>query len=531
MSVNLKLNLLFSDRVGIVADISARVAQSGLNILSMEVARRDDKADVYLEIEPGSHLPNREDLFELLGNIVDLLQIRTVKTLPHEKREHRLRVMLDNISDGVIAIDKQGQITAVNKIVQKVLDRPAHKIIGKNIKALNFSDYGLLECLAGNGYTHEKKTLITPRGRFHYFATGRPIKDSSGRIIGAVEIGKDMEEIKMLARSISQPQEVTFNDIIGENQTIKQAIAFAYKIAPTDSIIAVRGPSGTGKELLARAIHHASKRKGPFVPINCAALPEALLESELFGYVGGAFTGARKEGKPGLFETAENGTIFLDEIAEMPLGPQARILRLIQEKSVRRIGGNREIPINARILTATNQNLEQMVAEKLFRQDLFYRINVLPIHIPPLKERIDDIPLLVEHFLFQLSDKLGQEARALSVPALNKLYRHNWPGNVRELKNVVERAAILCEEDRISEDCVLFSHEIGKGIHDVKTAAGTDLLGVTNLKYAIARYEKQIIQQTLSQSRSIRQSAKSLSISHTALLNKIKKHHIQLETK
>lgn len=531
MSANLKLNLLFSDRSGIVADISARVAQSGLNILSMEVARRNDKADVYLEIEPGTQLPNREEMFELLGKITDLLEIRSVKTLPHEKREHRLRVMLDNISDGVIAIDKQGRITAVNKIVQRVLNRPVHQIIGEDIKTLSFSDDALLACLAGNEYNHEKKTLDTPRGRFHYFATGRPIKDSSDRIIGAVEIGKDMEEIKMLARSISQPREITFNDIIGENQAIKQAIAFAYKIAPTDSIVAVRGPSGTGKELLARAIHQASKRKGPFVPINCAALPETLLESELFGYVGGAFTGARKEGKPGLFETAENGTIFLDEIAEMPLGPQARILRLIQEKSVRRIGGNQEIPINARILTATNQNIEQMVTEKRFRQDLFYRINVLPIHIPPLNERMDDIPLLVEHFLFQLSDRLGQKAPTLSALALNKLYRHTWPGNVRELKNVIERAAILCEQDQINEDCVLFSHEIGKGIHDVKKTVCTDPLGAANLKDAIAQYEKQIIEQALTQSPSIRRSAKILGISHTALLNKIKKHHIQMETK
>ena len=237
----------------------------------------------------------------------------------------------------------------------------------------------------------------------------------------------------------------------------------AQKIAKTDSVVFIRGESGTGKEIFARAIHEASNRKGAFVAVNCAALPESLLESELFGYAGGSFTGARKDGKQGLLEIARGGTIFLDEISEMPMSAQAKMLRVIEEKSVRPVGGAKEIPIDTRIITASNENLEQMVEQKLFREDLYYRINVLPIHIPPLREREDDIRLLAEHFLFQLDFMLEKGKQVLTAGALDKLHRHRWPGNVRELKNVIERAAILCDSEQIDVGFVLFSFEVGQG--------------------------------------------------------------------
>ncbi|MCP4109019.1 MAG: Fis family transcriptional regulator [Desulfobacteraceae bacterium] len=371
-----------------------------------------------------------------------------------------------------------------------------------------------------------KKNLINKKGRYQFFATGRPITDSSGHIVGAVEIGKDMREIKMLAKSISQPRDITFSDFIGKHAIIKELMSFAQKIAETDSIISIRGESGTGKELFAGAIHSESGRKGPFIPINCAALPEPLLESELFGYVGGAFTGARKEGKTGLFETADNGTVFLDEIAEMPPGPQAKILRLIQENRVRRIGGTKEISINTRIITATNKNLEQLVHDKSFREDLYYRINVLPIHIPPLRERPGDIPVLAEHFLFQLGSRLGKQVQSVTEEAMNKLCSHNWPGNVRELKNVIERASILSESDKIGAESILFSFEIGKSIKGVKSQVPPELPGHHSLGALLDHYEKQIIAKTLKTSESIRKAAKTLGVSHTTLLNKLKKHKI-----
>jgi transcriptional regulator with PAS, ATPase and Fis domain len=334
-----------------------------------------------------------------------------------------------------------------------------------------------------------------------------------------------VKEIEDLAQAVSKHSQFSFSDIIGKSQGIKEAIAFAQKIADTDSIVSIRGESGTGKELFARAIYLDSGRSGPLVPINCAALPEPLLESELFGYVKGAFTGASKQGKPGLFEIAKNGTVFLDEIADMPLAVQAKILRVIQERSVRRLGSTEEIPVSARISTATNKNIEKMVANNQFREDLYYRINVLPIHIPPLRRRLDDIQLLVEHFLFRLNLRLVKNVQIITENAIGKLHRHRWPGNVRELKNVIERAAIITDSDEVDENCILFSFEACKSRKDIMQN-GANHMKNRSLKDMLAIYEKQILQEAMKKALSIRKTADLLNVSHVTLLNKLKKHDI-----
>jgi transcriptional regulator of aroF, aroG, tyrA and aromatic amino acid transport len=331
----------------------------------------------------------------------------------------------------------------------------------------------------------------------------------------------------MLARSISEPAQISFSDIVGQNQNINNLIGYAQLIAATDSIVCIRGASGTGKELFARAMHTASRRPGPFVPINCAALPEQLLESELFGYVSGAFTGGLRDGKPGLFEVAGEGTVFLDEIGDMPLPSQAKILRVMQDHCVRRIGGSREIPIRARIITATNGNLEKMVEEGTFRQDLYYRINVLPIHIPPLQERLDDIGLLAEHFLFTLASRMGRPVKTITPEGLAKLRTHSWPGNVRELKNVVDRAAILCPADSIDERFLILAHELGDRIPGQPRQIQAAEPGKP-LKEQLDRLEKDILESALSRAKSVRQAARTLNLSHTAILNKIKKHGLRV---
>jgi transcriptional regulator of aroF, aroG, tyrA and aromatic amino acid transport len=529
--MNLKLELIFKDRVGIVADISMIIAQQGGNILLMEVIRHEDRAHVYIEIKEGERVTWSEEIIEILANVADLIQIRLINTLPQEERENRIRVVLDNISDGVISIDGKGKITTINRVARKALDCGDRGVVGSAVQALNLPDFQVLECLGGKKFGNVKKDLITATGRYHYFTTSRPIRNAKGQIIGAVEIAKDMQEIKKLAKSISDPVKIGFSDIIGRHPAIKAAVAFARKIAGVDTVVSIRGDSGTGKEIFARAIHSAARLQGPFVPINCAALPEQLLESELFGYVGGAFSGGRKEGRPGLFEVARKGTVFLDEIGEMSSGSQAKIMRVIQEKKVRRIGGAKEIPIQTRVITATNRNLEQLIEQKKFRQDLYYRINVLPIHIPPLRERSDDIPLLVEHFQFQLASKLGKPVQVILPDGMDKLLRHDWPGNVRELKNVVERAAILCDGKQIDINSIVFSHEIGQTVSPDTCQPVREIPGARSLKERLAEYEIRMINDTLAVSKSIREAAKQLKISHTALLNKLKKHDIKMEIK
>jgi TyrR family helix-turn-helix protein/PAS domain S-box-containing protein len=527
MDNNFKLNLLFRDRLGIVADISAVFARSGFNIVTMEVEKIDHQADVYLEVERDPDGLNREEAIEALKTIPDLVSIRLVNTLPRERREKVFRFVLDNVSDGIVSIDMDGRITSINQVAREIMNCEGRDVEGARITDLTFADTDILDCLNGKTFVNEKRNLMTDKGRMRFFATGKPIVGSGGRMMGAVEIMKDMKEIRSLAQEVSQPVHVSFSDFIGRSPSIREAISFAQKIARTDTVVSVRGDSGTGKELFARAIHAESGREGPFIAINCAALPESLLESELFGYADGAFTGAKKGGAPGLFELAVGGTILLDEIADLPPGPQAKLLRVIQEKSVRRVGGKTEIPVNTRIITATNRNLEHMVEDKSFRQDLYYRINVLPVHLPPLAERIEDIPLLVDHFLFQLTTRLDKPAQRVAPQALEKLRGHDWPGNVRELRNVIERAAILSDGDEIREDAILFSFEVGRRGRTVEVPIPAAPAAEGALKDIMAEYEKQILTDALSLGYSIRGTARMLGVSHTALMNKMYKYGLK----
>lgn len=521
-----KLHLNFKDRVGIVADISSELARNGLNILSMEVEQKDGHAHVFIEIEHGDRPCPREDILKMLAVFTDLLEISFVSTMPHEKQANLLRTVLDNIDESVIAVDAAGYVTIVNSAAQRHFHCNKNNALGRHIRDMAIPDARILECLGGKRFNNVKCSILQGKKRLHYFATGRPLVDATGDITGAIEIAKDAQEIQSLAKTMSDPVRIGFSDIIGTSACLREVVSMAEKIAATDAIITIRGESGTGKDLLAQAIHTDSGRGGQFVAINCAAVPESLLESELFGYVGGAFSGARKEGHPGLFEAAGEGTVFLDEIGEMPLAAQAKILRLIQSRRVRRLGDGREIPVRARIIAATNRNLEELVKKRLIREDLYYRINVLPLHLPPLRERPEDILLLVDYFLFQLSSKLARKVLSFDAEAREKLLQHHWPGNVRELKNVVERAVILCDTDRIGADLVRFVHELGRE-GALPGHAGMDTAG-ESLRTTLDRYERTLLMAALTTKKSLRHIAKSLGISHTALRNKLRKHQLEL---
>jgi TyrR family helix-turn-helix protein/PAS domain S-box-containing protein len=519
----LKLELLFWDRKFIVEDIAKCIGRHDLNITSMEVKNQKEKVLVSLETQSGPKSPDNARIIQSLEGIANLIRISRITAMPSEIRKKRLIVILDSISDGIISIDRDRSITFINPVAKKIHGWDLPNLLGRKITDLPLDNSDILDCLSGKAFHNKKRNIISPQGRFQFFSSSIPITDSTGEVTGAIQVLRDMRQIKEMADEVTSPSRFTFSDIIGNSDPIKDAISFAQKIAPSSSVVSIRGESGTGKELFAKAIHAESGRTGEFVAVNCAALPESLLESELFGYEKGSFTGAEKKGKQGLFEIAHKGTLFLDEIAEMPMGAQAKILRVIQEKSVRRIGGIREIPVDTRIITATSRLIEEMIKHNTFREDLYYRINVLPIHVPPLKERYGDIPLLTDHFLARIAMKVGSAPKKLTSAAREKLRQHVWPGNVRELKNVIERGSIMSDQDTIGAAAIIFGHEIEETIRGLHSRTPDR---EAPLKEQVACFEKELLESALARYTSIRKCARALKISHTAIINKIKKYQI-----
>ena len=288
-----------------------------------------------------------------------------------------------------------------------------------------------------------------------------PLKDESGQIIRWYCTGTDMDDQKRAEERLRNENLVLreeidrssmFEEIVGSSKPMSQLLKKVEKVAPSDSTVLILGETGTGKELIARALHRRSKRASrAFVKVNCAAIPQSLIASELFGHEKGAFTGALQR-RVGRFEAANGGTLFLDEIGELPMETQIAILRVLQEKEFERVGSNHPISVDVRVIAATNRDLPAAVAAGSFRQDLFYRLNVFPVAVPPLRERVEDIPLLVEYFLGRFAKDAGKDIRHIGKQTLEKLQRCRWPGNIRELQNVVERAVILCETDTFVVD-------------------------------------------------------------------------------
>lgn len=313
--------------------------------------------------------------------------------------------------------------------------------------------------------------------------------------------------------------------IIGQSEPIRQVFSLIQKVCDTDTTVLIQGESGTGKELIAQALHYEGERKnGPFVPVNCGAIPSELLESELFGHEKGAFTHAIRT-RAGRFEMADGGTVFLDEISEMSPMLQVKLLRILQERQFERIGGTRTISSDFRVIAATNRNLEEEVNEGRFRQDLFYRLNVIPIQAPPLRDRPDDIPLLVEHFIEKFKHAKKKQIVAVSSEALAYLIRFSWPGNVRELENVVERMVILSTGDMITVDDLpeRLLNRAGKA----REAERPIPLSGFSLSEVVADFEKNLIIQAIKQSDGVKnRAAKLLNVNRTTLLEKMKRYKL-----
>ena len=365
---------------------------------------------------------------------------------------NRLRNFFNTVSDGILIVDKQKIVTDLNPAARTILGKSAHTVMGAPVdRLLDFRAPKGSLLSTDERFADVEVMVDTKDGACHCLASGEPVINELGEVTGGIIILRHIKQVQNLVNRFSgYYATLQFSDIIGESVEIREAIRLATLSASTTSNILLQGESGTGKEIFAQAIHNRSaQNNGPFLALNCGAIPRELIGSELFGYEEGAFTGAKRGGKPGKFELASGGTLFLDEIGDMPLEQQISLLRVIQEKKVARIGSDKMIPVNVRLICATNKNLLQEVERGAFRHDLFYRLNVMSITIPPLRNRIKDIPMLFTHFLEKLGRDWGVKFD-VELEVFDYLTQHKWLGNVRELQNAVERAASLAENGIIS---------------------------------------------------------------------------------
>jgi len=479
---------------------------------------------------------NKESILDALEAARELAIARRME----RKEAYRLQTILDWTHEGIIATDERGVITLFNKFAEKIFNLKARDVLGRNSK-------NILKTIK------LQETLLTKKAAFGEIirfdnsevAVNRiPVLNKKEEISGVVATIQPVQVIQELEEKIRRQLtaektgiKYNFDDIKGESYAIRSTIELARKFAQTNEAVLIMGESGTGKELFAQSIHAASKRKTkPFLAINCAAIPGTLLESELFGYSEGAFTGALKGGKAGLFELAHGGTIFLDEIGEMPLDVQAKLLRVIQEKEVRKVGGERLVSIDIRIIAATHRDLWELVVEGKFRQDLFYRLDVLRLVVPPLRQRKDDIFCLVMEFISKNSE-LSLKQKKILANSLAEQTKYDWPGNVRELENIVRRLVVLTKglaEDELKGQVKnLFSHSNSL---TTKTLP-VDNITVTvsaqgNFKEMINDAEKQVLRYVLESCGGDRTKAsRKLGIGRTTLWRKLAEVDVQATVK
>lgn len=503
--------------MGMVLDVLKILYHYGVNLKALEVT----SGVVYVKMDE-DFSTTLEDLMDRLIEEPDVKEVKRVRLLPQEKREKQIKAVLDAAGEGIIAVDREARITAINPAAEKILKLPRDKALGKDIGKLLAPDIPIIRtAVTGEIYNNEEMIIKTGKEKSHYITSGRPILDEEGQPVGAVACLQDMDNVLDLVHLLTAQPMITFDEIIGESDAINQVKEMARLVAKSDSTVLLRGESGTGKELFARSIHMASPRRDkPFIAVNCAALPDSLLESELFGHEEGAFTGARKGGKPGLFRYADKGTIFLDEIGELSTHLQAKLLRVLQEWKIRAVGSEEEVPVDVRVIAATNRNLEELMKEGRFREDLYYRLNVIPLWIPPLRERREDIPILAKHFIRKLSGKMNKNVRDISSKAIAKLKKYHWPGNIRELSNVIERGMNLCQDVMEAEHIILKQEELKK----TSAISSSEQRGPRKLKEIVAEAEINAIREALQRNESIRQTAKELGVSHVTILNKMKQY-------
>jgi PAS domain S-box-containing protein len=430
------------------------------------------------------------------------------------------KTILDSIADGVVAIDKDWRIVTWNRAAELITGFSKEEAIGQTCFDVFRTNVCQTECVlrktmqTGTDLINIPINILTRDGEEKPISVSTAVlRDKKGNIVGGVETFRDLAAIESLRKALTK--KYSFQDIISKSHRMQDLFQILPDISESDSTVLIQGASGSGKELFARAIHNLSHRKDePFVAVHCAALPDTLLESELFGYKKGAFTNAYRD-KLGRFDLASGGTIFLDEIGDISLALQVKLLRVLQDKTFEPLGDTRSRRVDVRIITATNKDLKEQMALGRFRDDLYYRLNVIRLDVPPLAERKEDIPLLIEHFIIRFNAEKGKNISGITPDALSVLMKHDFPGNVRELENIIERAFILCKSGTIDIRCLP---------REIVPSGGTAQVDAHPEKSLLKTAEAETIMRTLAIYNGHREkTAKALGIHKTTLLRKMKK--------
>jgi PAS domain S-box-containing protein len=443
--------------------------------------------------------------------------------------KNQTKIILDSIADGVFTVDSDWKITSFNRAAEKITGIKKKEAIGRYC----WEVFKASICEKGCSLRRTMETkrpiinqhifIVNSKGdRIPISISTAILKDKNGNVIGGAETFRDLSVVEQLRKELANQN--TFYDIISKNREMQRLFEMLELVSENDTTVLLEGESGTGKELFAMAIHSLSQRKkGPIVTVNCGALPDTLLESELFGYKAGAFTDAKKD-KPGRFAQAENGTLFLDEIGDISPMLQMRLLRVLQEKVYEPLGSTTSKKADVRIVAATNKNLEGLVQQGLFREDLYYRINIVKLFLPPLRERKEDIPLLVEHFLRRFNSLRGKEIQGLSPKAMNILMSYDFPGNIRELENIVEYTTVVCKNHWVEKEHL--PDTLHQKIDLRKIAAPEE---TTESEPSLEAVEKDIIYKTLKKNNWNRKlTAAKMGIHPSTLWRKVKRLNLQI---
>lgn len=460
-------------------------------------------------------------VFRDTKEMISLAEEIQQKTSELIDQKNKLDAIFNSNIEGTFTIDNEWTITSFNISAEKITGYKKTEAIGKKCWEIFNSSFCRNGCHMEQTIQKGKAMVGNELEIIHKNGKKIPIRVNSNILInskyekiGAIETFLDISEIKNLSAHLSEF--FKYENIVGRNKEIKQVISVLESVSQTDTTVLITGESGTGKELAARAIHlNSSRKSGPFIAVNCSAFVESLIESELFGHEKGAFTGAVKT-KIGKFELAQGGTLFLDEIGDLSTTIQTKLLRVLETREFERVGGNKSIKMDARIITATNKDLLEEIKAGRFREDLFYRINVINVHLPPLRERMDDFPLIVNHFIELFNKKFNKNIKQFSSEAFDILLDYNWPGNIRELENVIEHCFVICTGDIIQVEC------LPKRLREQKFKTSVELH--SNSKKGFKEAERELILSVLEKNNHNRtKAAKELNINPSTLWRKMKK--------